>query len=177
MKKRFHNLDKLDSSQYALSMNCFIVNYLKIVDDFSSLTHENLTKKIKPLFVIPVSYDYVNSNFEELLNGNILWVKDCHNKSCFYVNPDYLKEAIKYESLNLELKKISSKSIKSLGDLQPVLDIYQKLEKIEVTIKILKANHQYGKLIMLKEHCDIETNLRQVGIFDQKRKVLSLSKI
>ncbi len=175
MKKRYHNLNKLDSSQYALSMNCFIENYLGISGDFVTLTNKELIRKINSPLVISVNKDYVNRNFEEVLNGDILWIKDCNNQSAYYVNPDFLMEAVQYENLKLKLKKMNP--IKTMRDLGPVLDIYQKLEKIEVIINILRSNHKYGALLLLKEYCDVETNLRQVGIFDQKRKVLSLSKI
>lgn len=148
-------------------MNQFFSNYLEVNDDFSNCMHKDL-KKIKSPFIVPISYDYANSNFEMVLNGRILCVSDKFNNIGFYVNPNYLKEVIKYEDLTFELDK---RLFKSLRELKLLVDILEKLESIDLTIEILKANHQYGKLTLIKEHLDTETQLRQVGVFDQSVKI------
>lgn len=135
------------SKKQIIKMNEFLENYVNIkYDSKEKMTHRNVNLFLseKGIYLRKVNFDKITN--EDLLNGNIIAVKDENNQNIVYQNPRKDLTTL-YEELSTSFNKYRVKVARK--------EVLKALGLIEVNNTVLK------KTDLEEETYELENNNRQ----------------
>lgn len=177
--KTSHNINKYDS----ISMHRFITEYLN--KDISLIDANNLTHKgLKELmgdnpFLVGIHNDVVD--IDEAIKMNYLVVEDKLGNRGAYLNPQYIKNLIKFEYIEKKLDEVKKKRIITFNKLEELykefMDVVTEYELLEEMctgcLESIKKAHKAGKYNEIKsrvnKHLDNGENILDTEIINKKK--------
>lgn len=150
-----HNLEP-----YAISVDEFLINYLRINDDFLSgnLTEDSMyamfrTKQLthKDLKILTRDNPFVigvcnaDVDVDDIKKGDCVVVRDCNGNLGTYLNPSFFRDLSRIEDVKRQLKIISKIRIKNMSQ---IMELYHKnTEAKDLLVYLLRREKQYIELL------------------------------